>query len=72
MANYRCFFRDGDGKVWRMDRADHPDDKIAIHWGADLLRQNPKEVSCEVWEGDRLVKALVQKPTPPAMATTKT
>ena len=58
MAIYRCFFRDADNKVVRLDRSDHTDDDAAIVWGADLLRQHPHDRGCEIWEGVRLVREL--------------
>ena len=58
MPVYRYFFRDGDDKVVRMERADHPDDAIAIAWAADRLREHTDHRQCEIWEGKRLVMAI--------------
>lgn len=57
---YRCFFRDEDNKVLRLDLAELPDDATALVWGADLLRRRPHKRGCEVWEGKRLVRWLDQ------------
>ncbi len=63
MPAYRCYFRDGDNKVFRMHRADHPSDAEAVVWGADLLQQHPNVLGCEVWQGERLVYRLEQETT---------
>jgi hypothetical protein len=55
MPIYRCFFRDSDGKVIRLDRAEHADDDMAKLWAGALLKDQTTNRRCELWEGDRLV-----------------
>jgi hypothetical protein len=55
MANYRCYFVGVDGKFLNVEEGDHPDDRAADLWGAELLKQRPHYLASEVWRLDRRI-----------------
>jgi len=50
MTVYRYLFRDSDGDVVRLERAEYADDEIAVLWGARLLKRSQYR-DYEVWCG---------------------
>ena len=61
MPIYRCFFRDRDRTVIRLDRAEHADDDMAKLWATALLKEQSTNRRCELWQGDRLVERIGRK-----------
>ena len=61
MTVYRYLFRDSDGDVVRLERAEYADDEIAVLWGARLLKRSQYR-DYEVWHRQRLVLRLLRPP----------